>query len=230
MLSVAYGLSVTRRPCKACLAHTAPISLVFTCDLIVKLAAHVREVNFGSSSPTRTPCVITGYLRPCHSPRTPPPTPRRAHSYTIHGQNTLNCRVRLHPRLSSPPSIQKKPSWGSTCQFPHHLDRRTSRKPFKHPLITSSELPHRLYRKRRRPSSGSQQTSATYTTIFSTTYTEDGLVGKLGSTSSPQCLCVYSRVGASYVGRPICVCAVSAPLRRVNPYTEEGADRPGYWR
>ena len=30
------------------------------------------------------------------------------------------------------------------------------------------------------------------------------------------CLCVYSRVGASYVGRPICVCAVSAPLRRVN--------------
>ena len=27
--------------------------------------------------------------------------------------------------------------------------------------------------------------------------------------------CVYSRVGASYVGRPICVCAVSAPLRRV---------------
>ena len=139
------GWGVTRWPCKACSAHTAPISLVFTCDLIVKLAAHVREVNFGSSSPTRTPCVITGYLRPCHSPRTPPPTPRRAHSYTIHGQNTLNCRVRLHPRLSSPPSIQKKPSWGSTCQFPHHLDRRTSRKPFKHPLITSSELPHRLY-------------------------------------------------------------------------------------
>jgi len=32
------------------------------------------------------------------------------------------------------------------------------------------------------------------------------------------CLCVYSRVGASYVGRPICVCAVSAPLRRVNTY------------
>ena len=31
-------------------------------------------------------------------------------------------------------------------------------------------------------------------------------------------LCVYSRVGASYVGRPICVCAVSAPLRRVNTY------------
>ena len=32
------------------------------------------------------------------------------------------------------------------------------------------------------------------------------------------CLCVYSRVGASYVGRPICVCAVSVPLRRVNTY------------
>ena len=30
------------------------------------------------------------------------------------------------------------------------------------------------------------------------------------------CLCVYSRVDASYAGRPICVCAVSAPLRRVN--------------
>jgi hypothetical protein len=34
-------------------------------------------------------------------------------------------------------------------------------------------------------------------------------------------LCVYSRVGASYVGRPICVCAVSAPLRRVNTYNLE---------
>ena len=30
------------------------------------------------------------------------------------------------------------------------------------------------------------------------------------------CLCVYSRVGASCVGRPTCVCAVWAPLRRVN--------------
>ena len=29
------------------------------------------------------------------------------------------------------------------------------------------------------------------------------------------CLCVYSRVGASCVGRPTCVCAVWAPLRRV---------------
>jgi hypothetical protein len=29
------------------------------------------------------------------------------------------------------------------------------------------------------------------------------------------CVSVYSRVGASYAGRPICVCAVSAPLRRV---------------
>ena len=36
------------------------------------------------------------------------------------------------------------------------------------------------------------------------------------------CLCVYSRVGASYVGRPICVCAVSAPLRRVNIYINQG--------
>ena len=34
------------------------------------------------------------------------------------------------------------------------------------------------------------------------------------------CLCsrVYSRVGASCVGRPTCVCAVWAPLRRVNRY------------
>ena len=30
------------------------------------------------------------------------------------------------------------------------------------------------------------------------------------------CLCAHSRVGASCVGRPICVCAVLAPLRRVN--------------
>jgi hypothetical protein len=30
------------------------------------------------------------------------------------------------------------------------------------------------------------------------------------------CFCVFSRVGASCVGRPICVCAVWAPLRRVN--------------
>ena len=30
------------------------------------------------------------------------------------------------------------------------------------------------------------------------------------------CLCVYSRVGASCVGRRMCVCVVSAPLRRVN--------------
>ena len=35
------------------------------------------------------------------------------------------------------------------------------------------------------------------------------------------CLCVYSRVGASCVGRPICVCAVLAPLRRVNKYIFE---------
>ena len=33
------------------------------------------------------------------------------------------------------------------------------------------------------------------------------------------CLCVYSRVGASCVGRPICVCAVLAPLRRVIKHT-----------
>ena len=30
------------------------------------------------------------------------------------------------------------------------------------------------------------------------------------------CLCAYSRVGTSCVGRPTCVCAVWAPLRRVN--------------
>jgi hypothetical protein len=31
------------------------------------------------------------------------------------------------------------------------------------------------------------------------------------------CLCVYSQVGASYVGRPICVCAVlgTPPARSV---------------
>ena len=33
------------------------------------------------------------------------------------------------------------------------------------------------------------------------------------------CLFVFSRVGASCVGRPTCVCAVWAPLRRVNKYT-----------
>ena len=31
-------------------------------------------------------------------------------------------------------------------------------------------------------------------------------------------VCVLTRVGASCVGRPICVCAVLAPLRRVNTY------------
>ena len=33
------------------------------------------------------------------------------------------------------------------------------------------------------------------------------------------CLCVFSLVGASCVGRQICVCAAWAPLRRVNRYT-----------
>jgi len=32
------------------------------------------------------------------------------------------------------------------------------------------------------------------------------------------CVGVFSRVGASCVGRPTCVCAVWAPLRRVNTY------------
>ena len=44
----------------------------------VKLAAHAwREHPFGSSSPTRGPCAILGYPRPCTSPGTPPPGPRR---------------------------------------------------------------------------------------------------------------------------------------------------------
>ena len=47
-----------------------------------------REVNFDSSSPTRVPCVILGYLRPCHCHRASSPTTRRAHSYTVHGQHT----------------------------------------------------------------------------------------------------------------------------------------------
>ena len=36
----------------------------------------------------------------------------------------------------------------------------------------------------------------------------------------PRLLCIYLSIylylGASFVGRPICVCAVLAPLRRVN--------------
>jgi hypothetical protein len=39
------------------------------------------------------------------------------------------------------------------------------------------------------------------------------------------CLCVYSRIGASYVGRPIFVCAVSAPLRRANKYKRSDSYR-----
>ena len=60
---------------------------------------------------------------------------------------------------SSPP-IQNTGSWGSG----------------KRPLITSSELPHHLYRIRPR---GEARVN------FLTTYIERGLVGKLGSTSSP---------------------------------------------
>ena len=78
---MAYGLSATRRSSGACSAFT---SLSFPCsDQIVILAVHACEYKFGSSSPTRAPCVILGYLRPCHSHQTSPPTTRRAPSYTI---------------------------------------------------------------------------------------------------------------------------------------------------
>jgi hypothetical protein len=45
------------------------------------------------------------------------------------------------------------------------------------------------------------------------------------------CVCVLlvcvlsSRCLVQYVGRPICVCAVSAPLRRVNPFPAPGDGR-----
>jgi hypothetical protein len=65
----------------------------------------------------------------------------------------------LHP-LSSPPPIQKMASWGSWGQLPHHLYRRRARgEVSKRPQLTPP--------------------------IFPTTYTEEGLVGKLGSTSPP---------------------------------------------
>ena len=70
--------------------------------------------------------------------------------------------MRLVGKLGSTPSppIQNMGSWGSG----------------KRPLITSSELPHHLYRIRPR---GEARVN------FLTTYIERGLVGKLGSTSSP---------------------------------------------
>ena len=37
-----------------------------------------RKGCSGSSSPTRRPCAILAGTRPCHCPRTSPPTPRRA--------------------------------------------------------------------------------------------------------------------------------------------------------
>ena len=44
------------------------------------------------------------------------------------------------------------------------------------------------------------------------------------------CLCVYSRVGAgaSYVGRPICVCSVSAPSGALIQMTSSYLDRISY--
>jgi len=56
-------------------------------------------------------------------------------------------------------------------ELPHHLYRKRPRgEVSKRPLITSSELPHHLYRKRSR---GEARVN------FPTTYTRDGLVGKL---------------------------------------------------
>jgi len=72
---------------------------------------------------------------------------------------------------TSPPPIQKKASWGSWGQLPHHLYRRRARgEVSKRPQLTPPYLPHHLYRKRPR---GEARVNCL------TTYTEDGLVGKL---------------------------------------------------
>ena len=70
----------------------------------MKLATHTSsEYNFGSSSPTWTPCAILGHLIHCHCHRASPPTPWRAPGYTIHGQThththtpPLTCRVPVY--------------------------------------------------------------------------------------------------------------------------------------
>ena len=81
-------------------------------------------------------------------------------TYTEDGLVGKLVNVRNLHHLSSPPPIQKKASWGSWGQLPHHLYRRRPRGEVgKRPQLTPP--------------------------IFPTTYTEDGLVGKLGSTSPP---------------------------------------------
>ena len=49
----------------------------------------------------------------------------------------------------------------------------------------------------------------------------------------PRLLCIYLSIylylGASFVGRPICVCAVLAPLRRVNKYLSIWATQKKLW-
>ena len=61
-------------------------------------------MNFGSSSPTRAPCVILGHLIPYHSPEAPPATPRHAHSTPPSAPGSRPRRVALFllfsPQLS----------------------------------------------------------------------------------------------------------------------------------
>ena len=105
---------------------------------------------------------------------TPPYLPHHLYRKRPRGEAQVNClttytedglvgksvNVRnLHP-LSPPPPIQKEASWGTSGQLPHHLYRRRPRGEVgKRPQLTPP--------------------------IFPTTYTEVGLVGKLGSTSLP---------------------------------------------
>ena len=100
----------------------------------------------------------------CESPQltphpSPPPNRKSVNTSPPPIQNTASCVGKLGS--TSPPPIHRK--WARE-------------EAGKRPLITSSELPHHLYRKRPR---GEARVN------FLTTYTEERLVGKLGSTSSP---------------------------------------------
>ena len=81
-------------------------SLIFRCSYQASRPSTPRKHSLGSSSPTWTPCVILGCLRPRHSHRASPPTTRRAHSYTVHGRTLTYYEsgfrfVRLPPHVGA---------------------------------------------------------------------------------------------------------------------------------
>jgi hypothetical protein len=102
--SEVHGLSITRRPCGVWSASTWRFPVVFTPERDTS-RAHTRleRYNFGTSSPTRRPCAILGYLRPCHSPGTSPLTPRRAPRCAPHRRSPAMAKGGAPP-LSQPTS------------------------------------------------------------------------------------------------------------------------------